>query len=115
MMRQRLYFVQMYSQKSYKGHLYMYIKWKKACPSYKKEDMVWLSMRQLFTRDQMTQTFTAIGHCTAFNNEQCMLLVINICNLKVNSLEKSVFSVLMDDHYIQVDCTIVLFSAASDG
>ena len=26
-------------------------------------------MRQLFTRDQMTQNLTHIGHCTAFNNE----------------------------------------------
>ena len=27
-------------------------------------------MRQLATRDQMTQKLTTIGHCTAFNNEQ---------------------------------------------
>ena len=26
-------------------------------------------MRQLFTRDQMTQKLTTIGHCMAFNNE----------------------------------------------
>ena len=27
-------------------------------------------MRQLFTRDQMTQKLTTIGHRTAFNNEK---------------------------------------------
>ena len=29
-----------------------------------------IAMRQLSTRDQMTQKLTTIGHCTAFNNEQ---------------------------------------------
>ena len=33
------------------------------------EDVVWLPMRQLSTRDQMTQTLTIIGQCKAFNNE----------------------------------------------
>ena len=29
---------------------------------YKKEDVVWLPMRQLSTRDQMTQKLTTLGH-----------------------------------------------------
>ena len=37
---------------------------------YIKEDVVWLLLRQLFTRDQMTQKLTTIGHCMAFNNWQ---------------------------------------------
>ena len=37
---------------------------------YKKEDVVQLPMRQIFTGDQMTQELRTIGHCTAFNNEQ---------------------------------------------
>ena len=32
--------------------------------------VVWLQMRQLSTRDQMTQKLTTIGHRTTFNNEQ---------------------------------------------
>ena len=36
----------------------------------KQEDVVWLPMRQLSTRDQMKQILTTKGHITAFNNEQ---------------------------------------------
>ena len=37
--------------------------------SYKKEDVGWLPMRHLYTRDQMIQKLTTIGHRMAFNNE----------------------------------------------
>ena len=36
---------------------------------YKKGVVVWMPMRQLSTRDQMTQKLTTIGPHTAFNNE----------------------------------------------
>ena len=40
------------------------------CFSIKKqEDVFGLPMRQLFTRYQMNQKLTAIGHCTAFNQQ----------------------------------------------
>ena len=44
-------------------------------------------MRQLSTSDQMTQKLTAIGHRSAFNNEQSPYrivsyrFVVSICNL----------------------------------
>ena len=39
--------------------------------SYKKEDVVWLPMRQLSLQEtKMTQKLTFIGNRTAFNNEQ---------------------------------------------
>ena len=34
-------------------------------------------MRQLSTRDQMTQKFTTIGHRTAFNSEQCPYHIVS--------------------------------------
>ena len=37
---------------------------------YKKEDVVGLSMKQISTRDQITQTLSILGHRTAFNNEK---------------------------------------------
>ena len=37
---------------------------------YKKEDVVWLPMRQLSSKDQMIQKLTVTGHLIAFNNEQ---------------------------------------------
>ena len=47
-----------------------------AC-KYKKEDVVWLPMRQLSTRDQMTQTLTTIGHRIAINNEQSQYRIVS--------------------------------------
>ena len=49
-------------------HPYQCVKFTHTMCIYKKEDVVWLPMRQLFTRDQMTQKLTTIGH--HINNEQ---------------------------------------------
>ena len=35
--------------------------------TYKKEDMEWLQMRQISTRDQMNQKLTVVGHSTDSN------------------------------------------------
>ena len=40
---------------------------------YNKEDVVWLPMRQLSTRDQMTQKLTILGQPSTFNNEKSSL------------------------------------------
>ena len=43
----------------------------------KTEGVVWLPMKQLSTRDQMTQKLTTIGHRTAFNNEQSPYRIVS--------------------------------------
>ena len=44
---------------------------------YKKEDVVWLPMRQLSTKDQNDTELTTIGHRTALNNKQSSYRIVN--------------------------------------
>ena len=49
----------------------------------KNKDVVGLQIRQLSTRDQMTQTLILLitkGHRTAFNNEQSSYLIVSYKN-----------------------------------
>ena len=42
-----------------------------------KKDVVLLPMRQLSTKEKMTQTLTTIGRRTAFNNEQSPYRIVS--------------------------------------
>ena len=44
---------------------------------YIKKRLLLLPMRQLSTKDQMTQKLTTIGHCTAFYNEQILSHIVS--------------------------------------
>ena len=44
----------------------------------KQSNVVWLELRQISTRDQMTQKFTSIGHRTVFNYEQSPYHIVEL-------------------------------------
>lgn len=50
--------------------------------SYKQsEDVVRLSMRHYYNRDQLTEKLTILGHRTAFHNEQYQYRIVNVWEL----------------------------------
>ena len=61
--------------------------------NYKKEDVVWLPKRQLFTRDQMTQKLPTLGHGMAFNDVQSSYCIVSF-NVHCTKTSWPIFSLI---------------------